>query len=80
MDELENQQTSFDITKNKVEAGLLAKEELYQAALNLASSKSTLQNQQVTLENSRDNFKGMIGMSIYEDINILADVFPQDMP
>ncbi|MCG8321266.1 MAG: TolC family protein [Cytophagales bacterium] len=74
MDELENQQTSFDITKNKVEAGLLAKEELYQAALNLASSKSTLQNQQVTLENSRDNFKVMIGMSIYEDINILADV------
>ena len=73
-DELENQQVSYDITKNKVEAGLSAREELYQAELNLASSKSTLQNQEVSLENAKDSFKVMIGMSIYEDISVLADI------
>ena len=74
IDELENQQVSFDITKNKVEAGISAKEELYQAELNLTSSKSTLQNQQVSLENAKDNFKVMIGISPYEAITVLADV------
>ncbi|MDN5216329.1 TolC family protein [Fulvivirgaceae bacterium BMA12] len=73
-DELENQQTSYDITKNKVEAGLSAKEELYQAELNLASSKSKLQNQQVALENAKDNFKVMIGISVFEQVSVLADV------
>ena len=74
IDELENQQISYDITKNKVEAGLSAKEELYQAELNFASSKSTLQNQQVALENAKDNFKVMIGMSLYEEVSVLANV------
>ncbi len=73
-DELENQQTSFDITKNKVEAGLLAKEELYQAELNLASSKSKLQNQQVSLENLKDAFKRTIGMNIFENVAVLANI------
>lgn len=74
VDELENQQVSYDITKNKVEAGLSAKEELYQAELNLATSKSTLQNRQVSLENAKDNFKVMIGISPYEEISVLGDI------
>ncbi len=73
-DELTNQQSSYDLTVNKVEAGLLAREELYQAELNLASSRSKLQNQEVALENSKDNFKLLLGISLFDDILVLADI------
>lgn len=42
-EEYKNQQASFEITRNKVEAELLAKEELYQAELNVSTSRSTLE-------------------------------------
>ncbi|MDN5202870.1 TolC family protein [Fulvivirgaceae bacterium BMA10] len=73
-EEFSNQQISYDITKNKVEAGLLAKEELYQAELNLATSRSTVQNQEVALENAKDAFKRIIGLSLFEDITVLANI------
>ncbi|MEO9481921.1 MAG: TolC family protein [Ekhidna sp.] len=73
-DEYDNQQISYEITKNKVEADLLAEEELYQAELNLATSKSTLQNQQVTLYNAADDFKLLLGISLEEDIQVRVDV------
>lgn len=73
-EELENTQKSYDIIINKVDAGLAAREELYQAELNLATSKSTLQNREVTFENAKDQLKLYLGMDLYEDILILADI------
>lgn len=73
-DEYENQQVSYEITKNKVDADLLAEEELYQAELNLATSRSTLQNQQVTLDNSADDFKLLLGINLEEDVQVEVDV------
>ncbi len=73
-DEYENQQVSYDITKNKVEADLLAEEELYQAELNLATSRSTLQNGQVTLDNAADDFKLILGIDLTEEISVDVDV------
>lgn len=73
-DEYENQKVSFEITKNKVEADLLAKEELYQAELNLATSRSTLQNNQVNLENSADDFKLLLGIDLLEEIEVMVDI------
>ena len=73
-EELANTQKSYEIIKNKVEAGLAAKEELYQAELNLATSKSTLQNREVMFENAKDQLKLYLGMDLYEDFSILADV------
>jgi len=73
-EELKNTEKSFEITKNKVDAGLAAKEELYQAELNFATAKSEVQNQRVTLENYKDQFKQYIGMNITEEIGVLADV------
>lgn len=73
-EEYENQQRSHEIIKNKVEGGLSAMEELYQAELNLATSKSNYQNQEVALENTKDTFKQLIGISLYEDIMVLANV------
>ncbi len=73
-DEHENQQQSYDIIKNKVDAGLAALEELYQAELNLANSNSTLQNREVTLQNSLDDFKLLLGVPLSEALSIDADV------
>jgi len=77
VEEFHNQEQSEQIIKNKVDAGLSAKEELYQAELNLATSKSTVQNAKVTLENSLDEFKRLTGISLMEDIDVIADVSHQ---
>ena len=79
-EELKNTQNSYDIIKNKVDAGLAAKEELYQAELNLATSKSSLQNQEVLFENAKDQLKLYLGMDLYEDFSILADVATNPVP
>ncbi|MCE5250763.1 TolC family protein [bacterium] len=73
-EELNNQKQSHDIIKNKVDAGLSAAEELYQAELNLANSELSVQNQQESLDNALDSFKILLGMSIYDDIAVDADV------
>ncbi|RPH33383.1 MAG: TolC family protein [Bacteroidales bacterium] len=73
-DELEKTQQSYDIITNKVSAGLTAKEQLYQAELNLMTAKSTLQNQEVNLENAKDEFKNYVGIAIKDEVITLADI------
>jgi len=77
VEEYQNQQVSYDIIKNKVAAGLAAQEELYQAELNLASSKSAVQDALVLLENYTDDFKQQLGLSLFQDIEVMADVTHQ---
>tara|TARA_R110002012_G_scaffold20918_1_gene73631 strand:+ start:7348 stop:8892 length:1545 start_codon:yes stop_codon:yes gene_type:complete len=72
--ELENQEISYEITKNKVDADLLAMEELYQAELNLATSRSTLENNQVTLDNAADDLKLLLGIGLDEEIAVQVDI------
>lgn len=72
-EEYKNQKQNYDIIKNKVEAGLMAKEELYQAEVNLASSESTVNNQEINYENAKDNFKLLLGISIDEDIAVMPN-------
>ncbi len=79
-EEVENTQKSYEIIVNKVDAGLAAKEELYQAELNLATSKSSLQNSEVTFENAKDQLKLYLGMDLFEDILILADISANPVP
>lgn len=73
-EEFKNTQKSYEITQNKVTAGISAKEELYQAELNFATAKSSLQNAQVSLDNLKDQFKQYIGMDIMEEITVMTDV------
>lgn len=80
LEEYNNQKTNYEIIKNKVEGGLLSLEELYQAELNLASSKSAWENAQVSLDNSKDNFKMLIGMDIFNEVNVLADPVVDSVP
>ena len=73
-DEFANTQKSYEITQNKVTAGIAAKEELFQAELNFATAKSTVQNARVDLENYKDVFKQYIGMDIMEEITVMTNV------
>ncbi len=73
-DELANTQKSYDIIKNKVEAGLAAKEELFQAEVNLSTAKSGVESARVSLEYGKDQFKQYIGMDIFDEISVMTDV------
>ncbi len=73
-DELANAKMSYDIIKNKVDADLAAREELYQAEVNYASAVSSVQDREVSLANAKDDFKQNIGMDINADFMVMAEV------
>ena len=73
-EELKNQQTSYDIIKNKVNAGLSAEEELWQAELNLQNAESSVNDKQVSLENAKDRLKQAIGININTEISVVANI------
>ena len=79
-EELTNTKKSYEIITNKVDAGLAAREELYQAELNLATAESKLQNSEVTFENAKDQLKLYLGMDLFDDILILADISANPVP
>lgn len=72
-DEYNNQKQNYEIIKNKVDAGLVAKEELYQAEVNLATSESSVYSSEISYENTKDNFKLLLGMSLDEDVMVLPN-------
>ncbi|MEE9441890.1 MAG: TolC family protein [candidate division Zixibacteria bacterium] len=73
-EELTNATESYEIIKSKVEAGISAEEELFQADLTQANSRASLENSQIQFENSLDNFKILLGMSLDEDLQVLANI------
>ena len=72
-DEYNNQKQNYDIIKNKVEAGLVAREELFQAEVNLATSESSVYTAEINYENAKDNFKQLLGISLEEDVMVLPN-------
>jgi outer membrane protein TolC len=79
-EELNNAEQNFEIIKNKVEADLSAREELYQAEVNIATSRSSFQNRVVSFEEAKDIFKLNLGMDLDEDIVISANVEASPVP
>lgn len=73
-EELQNARQSYEIIKNKVEADLAAKEELFQAELNLSTARSGMEDHIVSLENAKDALKQTLGMNLDEDIVAYADI------
>ncbi len=70
----QNMQISYEVSRNKVDAGISAKEEMFQAELNLATTKSDFENKQVSLANAKDDFKILIGMSLYDDLIVIPNI------
>ena len=73
-EELANTKKSHEIIKNKVDAGLAAKEQLYQSEVNLSTAESGVESGRVSLENAKDLFKQYVGMDIFEEISVMTDV------
>jgi len=70
----QNMQKSYEVSKNKVDAGISPREEMFQAELNLSTTKSDFENRQVSLENAKDDFKLLVGMSLYDDLIVLPNI------
>jgi outer membrane protein TolC len=73
-EELINAQQSYDIIKNKVEADLAAKDELFQAELNLATARSSVEERLVSLENQKDLLKQTLGVELEEDLIVVSEI------
>jgi outer membrane protein TolC len=67
-------QKSHEVSRNKVEAGISPREEMFQAELNLATARSDFENKEVSFENAKDEFKILIGMSLYDDLIVLPNI------
>jgi outer membrane protein TolC len=78
-EDLQNRQKSYEIIKNKVDAGLAAKEELFQAELDRTTSQSQVKNEEVTLQNSFDELKRLLGLEITDDIDVFAEIVQQEV-
>ncbi|MGM0531237.1 MAG: TolC family protein [Bacteroidota bacterium] len=73
-EELENQKDNYEVVQNKVDADLLALEELYQAEVNLASARSQVYTREVQLQNAKDEFKQLIGMDLDRNFRAMLDI------
>ncbi|MDR2968555.1 MAG: TolC family protein [Tannerellaceae bacterium] len=78
-EELKNAQQSYDIIKNKVDADLAARDELFQAELNLATAKSTVESGLTTLENNKDQLKKVLGIPLDEQLTVVTEVNIQEV-
>jgi outer membrane protein TolC len=79
-EELASNQESYTIISNKVEGGLLALEELYQAEVNLATSHSGVFTAELTLQNSLDQFKVLVGLPLDTSLLIAAEIMADTVP
>jgi len=83
-EELANASESYEIIASKVDAGISAQEELFQADLTQASSRASLENTQMQFEDALDNFKIQLGLELDREFEIVADVrkhvVPVDLP
>jgi outer membrane protein len=73
-DELKNATESYQIIESKVKAGISAPEELYEADLTRLNSVASLETKQMQYENSLDSFRQLLGVSVDEEIEVLADI------
>jgi outer membrane protein TolC len=79
-EDLKNNEESYEIISNKVEGGLLALEELYQAEVNLATSHSGVFTAELNLANSLDQFKVLIGLPLDTTLMIAAEIVADTIP
>jgi outer membrane protein len=73
-DEFKNADEALKIIESKVQAGIAAQGELYQADLTRLSSQASLENKQIQYANSLDSFKILIGMPLDQEIEIVTDI------
>lgn len=80
-DEVANQRKNAEIITHKAAEGLVPREELYQAQVNLATAETSLNSRIINLEDAKDRFKLLIGMPLDEDFVLLpnTEIFPVEV-
>ncbi len=73
-EEYKNATESFNIIQSKVDAGITAPEELYQADITKDNSLALLENNRMQHENSLDTFKTLLGIALEALIDVSADI------
>ncbi|MBN1939436.1 MAG: TolC family protein [Candidatus Aminicenantes bacterium] len=73
-EELKNSTESYEIIQNKVQAGISAQGELYQADLTRLNSQAGLENKQIQYANALDQFKILIGLPLSTEIEAVTDI------
>jgi len=73
-EEYENATESFNIIKSKVDAGITAPEELYQADITKDNSLAALEDKRMQHENSLDTFKTLLGLELEALVDVAADI------
>lgn len=73
-EEFANREQTYQIIKNKVDAGLAAREELFQAELDMTTSRSQVKNDEVSLQNALDDLKRLLGIEIYDEISVVTEI------
>jgi outer membrane protein len=71
---MKNTELSYEIIKGQVDAGLQPLDQLLQQEVSLASAKASLENRQVSLQNSFESFNQLIGLPIDQQLVIQADI------
>ena len=74
VDELRNATQSLEIIRSKVNAGISAQEEVYQADLTRANSRASLENGQLQYDDALDRFKIQLGQPLDTEVEVTADV------
>lgn len=73
-EEYKNASESMEIIQSKVDAGITAPEELFQADITKDNSLASLENKRMQHENSLDTFKILLGMELEALIDVSADI------
>ena len=73
-EEYKNAMESLDIIQDKVDAGISAPEEFYQADITKDNSLASLENKIIQHENSLDAFKILLGLELEDLIDVSADI------
>ncbi len=71
-EEVNQVQTSYNTAQNKFKAGLIAEVEALQLEIDLAESKNKLLNAERSYNESKDNFKLLIGLELKEQFDVTA--------
>ena len=73
-EEYKNATESLNIIQSKVDAGITAPEELYQADITKDNSLASLENKRMQHENNLDTFKTLLGLELEALIDVSADI------
>lgn len=73
-EKVKQNEISFETANNKFKAGLIAEVEKLQLEVDLASSRNQLLDAKRNYQESKNNFKLLIGLELDEEIDVIADI------